>query len=139
MDYFALRRQALLKALKKDGVDALLVSNPTNVTYLTGFTGDSSYLLASPKALLLVSDTRFEVQIQEECPGLDAAIRSHDKTTVEAAAEVLTKAGVKSVALESDHATLAFAEQLRDKVPKATFTALAGRVEALRATKDMSE
>src|SRR5947209_8803271 len=139
MDYFALRRQALLKALKKDGVDALLVTNPTNVTYLTGFTGDSSYFVASPKAQVLVSDTRFEEQIREECPGLDAAIRSHDKTTPEAAAEAITKAGLKSVALEADHATLAFAEHLREKAPKATFTSLTGRVEALRATKDMGE
>ena len=139
MDYFTQRRQALLRAVKKDGFDALLVTNPVNVTYLTGFTGDSSYVVASAKAVVLVSDSRFEEQIGEECPGLDTHIRPHDKTTVEAAAEVLTKAGVKSVALEADHATLGLTEQLKEKAPKQTFAGLAGRVEALRAVKDMSE
>src|SRR6266536_6102265 len=139
MDYFAQRRQALLRTIKKDGFDALLVTNPVNVTYLTGFTGDSSYFLASSKALVLVSDTRCEEQIREECPGLHTHIRPHDKTTVEAAAEVLTKTGVKSVALEADHATLGLTEQLKEKAPKQTFAGLAGRVEALRAVKDMSE
>ena len=42
---FQSRRDRLRKALKKANVDALLVTDFTNVTYLTGFTGDDSYLL----------------------------------------------------------------------------------------------
>ena len=33
------------KPSKRTGADALLITNFTNVTYLTGFTGDDSYLL----------------------------------------------------------------------------------------------
>ena len=45
MDSYQLRRDRLRKLLRKAGVDSLLVTNFTNVTYLTGFTGDDSYLL----------------------------------------------------------------------------------------------
>jgi Xaa-Pro aminopeptidase len=139
MDYLTQRRQSLIRNVKKDGADAILITNPVNVTYLTGFTGDSSYLVASGKSFVLVSDSRFEEQIKEECPGLDVHIRPHDKTTLDAAVEVLNKSGSKSVALESDHATLALQEQLAEKAPKLTFTGLRGKVEALRAIKDPSE
>jgi Xaa-Pro aminopeptidase len=139
MDYVTQRRQAVARDLKTDGVDAVLITNPVNVTYLTGFTGSSGYLVLTPKATILVSDGRYEEQIREECPGLDVHIRPHDKTTPEAAGEVLTKAGAKSVGFESHHVTFALAEALKAAAPKATFAPLPGRVEALRAVKDPSE
>ena len=40
------RRDRLRKLTKKSGVNSLLVTNFANVTYLTGFTGDDSYLLS---------------------------------------------------------------------------------------------
>ena len=39
------RRDKVRKAMRKLGVEALLVTDFTNVTYLTGFTGEDSYLL----------------------------------------------------------------------------------------------
>jgi len=139
MDYLSQRRQALIRTLKKDGVDALLITNPVNVTYLTGFTGDSSHLVCTAKQFILVSDSRFEEQIREECTGVDVHIRMHNELTYEASAEVLTKTGSKAVALEAGHATLAFMSTLQEKAAKLTLTSLDGRVEALRALKDPSE
>ena len=52
----ASRRDKLRKLLKKTGVDALLVTNFTNVTYLTGFTGDDSYLLVRRDGEIVLSD-----------------------------------------------------------------------------------
>lgn len=139
MDYLTQRRQALVKNLKKDGVDAVLVTNPVSVTYLTGFTGDCSYLIGSAKQFTLVSDSRYEEQIKEECPGLEVHIRPHDQTTVEAAVDLLTKAGFKTVGLEADHATLGLQADLQEKGSKLTFAPVRGKVEALRAVKDPSE
>lgn len=139
MDYHALRRAALTRDLKREGFDALLISNPINIFYLTGFTGDSSYYVASPKHSILVSDTRFSEQIAEECPDLEVSIRGHDKTTEEALGEVLTKAGFKAVGVETRHATLGMIEALNSHAPKSTFTGAGARVEQLRAIKDASE
>ena len=50
MSRYAARRDNLRRTFRKAGVDALLVTNFTNVTYLTGFTGDDSYLLVLAKA-----------------------------------------------------------------------------------------
>jgi Xaa-Pro aminopeptidase len=139
MNYFAQRRNQLLRDLKTDNVDAYLLTHGTNVSYLTGFTGDSSYLIVTAKNAILISDSRFEQQITEECPGLEAHIRPHNKTTPEAAVEVLAKANAKAVGLETSHVTLELFEFLKDKAAKVAFTPCPARTEALRVIKDPSE
>ena len=47
MTAFASRRNRLRKLVEQAEADALLVTNFKNVTYLTGFTGDDSYLLVT--------------------------------------------------------------------------------------------
>ena len=138
MNYFAIRRQALIRNLKKldSGFDAVLITCPVNVTYLTGFTGESSYVIVTPKNSILVSDHRFEVQIHEECleigkgPELELHIRPHNKTTSDGAAEVLTKLGAKSVAVEGNRIAISDLEYIRAQAPKATFVPQDGMVEA---------
>lgn len=139
MNYLLQRRQTLVQNLKKVGAEGFLVTNPVNVTYLTNFTGDSSFYFGSAKHSVVISDTRFEEQIQEECAGLDAHIRNHNKTTYEAAAEVMNKAGVKSVAVEEDRITLGELEQFKALAPKVTFVPVSGAVERQRAVKDPAE
>ncbi|HEY8505207.1 MAG TPA: aminopeptidase P family N-terminal domain-containing protein, partial [Gemmataceae bacterium] len=139
MDYPARRRQNLARGLRKDGLDAFLVTNPLNVSYLTGFTGDSSFLLLTPRRAILVSDDRFRVQIEEECPGLEAYIRPHDRNTWQATAEVIDKLGARNVGVESQHLTLAGLETLKDLAPAVDWAPRRDRVEQLRAIKDPSE
>ncbi|MEE2684859.1 MAG: aminopeptidase P family N-terminal domain-containing protein, partial [Planctomycetota bacterium] len=45
MTQYARRRDRLRRRMKKSQLKHLLVTNEVNVTYLTGFSGDSSYLL----------------------------------------------------------------------------------------------
>jgi Xaa-Pro aminopeptidase len=139
MNYLTTRRSNLLRDIKSDGVDAILVTAPANVFYLTGFTGSSGAVVVTPKHTVLVSDSRYEEQIKEECPDLDAHVRPHHKTAAEATAEVLTKLGLKAVGMEGGHLTFAALDGLKEKAPKVTFVPTTGKVEALRAVKDMNE
>ena len=56
MDRFAQRRSQLRRLLRQQELKSLLVTNFTNVTYLTGFTGDDSYLLLFDKGEVLVKE-----------------------------------------------------------------------------------
>ena len=42
---FSQRRDKLVRRFAEEGIDALLITSVSNVTYLTGFTGDSSFLI----------------------------------------------------------------------------------------------
>ncbi len=53
------RRERLSKLLKKEPARSILISSPSNVTYLTGFSGDSSYLWIDGDTIRLISDPRF--------------------------------------------------------------------------------
>src|SRR5947209_17229377 len=104
---FAGRRERLFEQVQDEKLDALLITHPVNVAYLTGFTGDSSCLVLTPARALLVSDARFTAQIAEECPGLDTFIRPPVQTLGEATSATLAGLGLKVVGFESNHLSVA--------------------------------
>jgi Xaa-Pro aminopeptidase len=138
MNYIAQRQQALARN-KTGGIDAVLITTPVNVTYLTRFTGDSSFFLSTPKNNILLSDARYEEQIKEEVRDVEVHIRPHNETTYEAAAAVLTKSGAKTVAVEGNRITHEELEHLRSLAPKLTFVPQNKMVESQRVIKDPSE
>ena len=105
-------RQKLARQLAEADLDCLLVSHPLNVGYLTGFTGEASFLLLGRRRTILVSDGRFSQQIAEECPGLDAHIRPADQATLTAVGEVIIREGFRKVGVEAGHLTVADFEAL---------------------------
>jgi Xaa-Pro aminopeptidase len=139
VDYFASRREKLRRCLHDEEIDVLLISHPINVTYLTGFTGESSYLALGRERVLLVSDGRFTTQIAEECPGLETHIRPTAQNLYQATAEALAKLGFHSVGFESCHLTVAEFETLRGLAPALTWKAGSDRIEKLRVLKDPTE
>lgn len=138
-DRFLARRKRLLKALKETQADAILVTNYTNVTYLTGFTGDSSYLLLGPDVELLISDTRYTTQIEEECPGLEVSIRDSREEIAITASRALKKSGLKKVGFESGTVTHALWTVLQEQVGGVEWIPTAGLIERLREVKDKAE
>jgi Xaa-Pro aminopeptidase len=136
---YARRRDDLFRAVRAAGLDALLVAKACNVSYLTGFTGDSSYLLVTPSRVILVSDDRFRMQIEQECPDLETNIRGHDRNTYQAVGEVVTKLGLHNVGVEASGVTLEAFEYLKGECKSATLVGTSGHVEKLRSIKDETE
>jgi Xaa-Pro aminopeptidase len=139
MDATLSRRDRLAYAVAEEGLDLLLVSTPPNVTYLTGFSGESSYLLLGRARAVLVSDGRFAEQLAQECPGLEVYIRPPSQTLAEAAAAVIDKLGPHSIGFESGHLTVAEFEQLRELARPRDWKGARDRVERLRILKDAGE
>ena len=136
---FAARREKLRKLLKKTGAEALLVTSVPNVTYLTGFTGDSSYLLVTQDDQILISDGRYATQIEEECPGLEMNIRRAGILIHQQVVKILRAAGISRLAIEAESMTVATRERIAEKLPKLEIGATTGMVEHLRQVKDKEE
>ena len=139
MDRFHSRREKLRSTWKAAEIDALLVSAPSNVSYLTGFSGDSSVLLVGRDRDLIVSDGRFTTQLEQECPGLEARIRLPGQDMNPAVADVLRLMGLTRVGFEATHLTVADHEALALAAPGVALVGLTGQVEALRQIKDEGE
>lgn len=138
MDYEG-RRERLVARLRREGIAGMLVTNLANVRYLTGFTGSEASLLVTADRSVLMSDGRYEGQIQQECSGLEVAIRRPPMTWVQLVARQVRRMGLIQLAVEREHVTLEKYELLREALPACTLVATQGRVEALRQIKDRDE
>ncbi len=139
MTRFAERRSKIRSQIRKMRADAMLVSAATNVGYLSGFTGEDSFLVIQQSGDVLVSDSRFVEQLKEECPGLDLHIRRVNQIQADGIADVLQQAKVHRVLVEGNGLTLTQHEALTSRLPKVEFVPTNGLVEELRMIKDREE
>jgi Xaa-Pro aminopeptidase len=139
MDHHARRRDALTRHLGAEGLDCLVVSSSVNVTYLSGFTGDSSVLVLTAARAILVSDPRYTGQIADESPDLETHIRAPTRKLLEAVADVLKGLGCTCAGFESSAVTVAEFEFLSGLTPEVTWKPGTDRVEGLRMVKDEVE
>ncbi len=127
------RISRLARTLADLDVDALLVVNETNVRYLSGFTGDSSWLLILPDgASTILSDGRYQVQLAQECPALPAAIRPPGQKIGELFAEVASSQSLARMGIEAGHVSIAMLRDWEEKLPDMTWVETNGVVENLR-------
>lgn len=139
IDRYALRRDKIRRAVLESEADALLVTDFTNVTYLTGFTGDDSFLFVRRDGDLILSDARYTTQIEEESPGLDAYIRKPGELIAKAVGRVAKAGKIRRLAVEGDSMTLSLRDGIHEAFPKLDFVPTSGLVERLRRVKDKAE
>lgn len=131
------RRRAFAAAAKAAKVDSFLVTRPADVRYLTGFTGEDSYLLVRRSAGVLLTDGRFQEQVARECPGLEAFIRTGAMS--EAVAKVAKEHRFHRVAVQGGHMTLSLQAALRKTRAFQRIEAVGDVVGDLRVVKDAAE
>lgn len=139
MNFHAPRLKKLRGKLRETQAEAMLVTNFFNVTYLTGFTGEDSYLLVTADSATLITDTRFTIQLAEECPDLDLVIRQSGQLMVPTTAELIGKRGIDQLAIEASSMTISTQQKLAEELPQLNFVLTTDLVETLRAVKDKSE
>jgi Xaa-Pro aminopeptidase len=139
MDRYCGRRDRLRGLLRRKGIGALLVTHFTNVTYLTGFTGDDSYLLLRADGETILSDARYTTQLGEECPGVDLHIRPPGMSMSKAVEKVVKATKLDRLAIEGDSMTVGLRDQMASRLPETELVATAGLVELLRQVKDKHE
>ena len=128
-----------------DAGAAVLITSEVDVRHLTGFTGDSTFLLVAPESMTLLSDGRFETQIVDECPGFDGndprcevAIRP---PTMKMPVLVAGCVGGRFDRLVVDPSTLTLAmyRSLQSAMPDVTLVERGGWVARQRMIKDADE
>ncbi len=133
----AARRARLIRRIRREKLDALLVTNVHNVRYLSGFLGDDSALLVTPDRTTLLTDSRYAEQAEAETRGIGIVVRR--KGMMPVAAATARKAGVRTLGVEGRTMTMAEAEDLRKALPRVAVKPTRGMVERLRIVKDASE
>jgi Xaa-Pro aminopeptidase len=120
--YLKVRQKAVREAMQKLKLDGLLLTAPSDLAYLTNFTGDDSIGLFTAKDFYLVTDFRYREQAELEAGWLTVIIREGkmDPTL----AEAILNAKVKRIGFEANRATFgqihALDKAIKDKAGKET-------------------
>lgn len=133
------RLAALVELLVARNLDGLLVSSLPNIRYLTGFSGTNALLLVSRRAVVLLTDFRYETQSAEECR--DVAMIRIERTSLwtglwEALAET---SDIEIVAFESAHLMHKDFERLLQNGGRWRWRPETDLVESLRERKTAEE
>jgi Xaa-Pro aminopeptidase len=126
-------RPERLKAARKHlrDIDGFLVTNMTNIRYLTGFTGSSGFVFISRHESIFSTDFRYMEQAAGEVSG-QWYIVEHKGGQLVAIKGLAKKAGLRKLGFESS-VSYEFYEALRSAFPGAK--AVKGAVERQRAVK----
>jgi Xaa-Pro aminopeptidase len=125
-------------AQSDEGVDALLVYQPENRRYLSGFTGSEAMLLVTRDRAMLATDSRYWEQAEREA--LEFSLFKITTRYVMQMTDLLAAAGnPKHIGFESTFITVDHLDQLTDAAPDVEWIATKGLIEDLRVIKDESE
>jgi Xaa-Pro aminopeptidase len=128
------RGDRLEQLLTERGLDRMLVTDLTNVRYLTGFTGSNGACVCGPGCRLFFTDFRYTERAASEVSGWDAITLSND--WLGGIAEHLTG----RVGFEDDKMPVRSLEKLKEKLAEGIEpVAAGGTVERLRRVKDEQE
>lgn len=133
------RLARLRTVLAKKKLDGLLVTDISNVFYLTGFTGSTATAVITPDQCHILVDPRYTIQAGREC-SLSLVTEYTGKSTIIAAAEMINNLHIRRLGYEENQITLSVYRRLRATVDKTTTMHITrGIVEALRRIKDAYE
>lgn len=137
----AARLPRLHEALADEDCDAFIVTNLTNIRWLSGFTGSAGTLVVSKKSssAILITDGRYAFQAPEETSAQDVEVQistsvAEQKELLKAA---IDKTGSKRVGLEAEHVSWSRQQLLAEMF--SSLEPLKGVIEKLRRSKDLGE
>ncbi|MEM6504089.1 MAG: Xaa-Pro peptidase family protein [Planctomycetota bacterium] len=107
--HLAPRVKKLQSRLQADDMDGLIISNPHDIRYLTGFVGEDSWLWvpSTGSGLTVISDMRFRDHIPDEAPHVRVVMRKRSKASYEnlaqGTARSLSRRSLKRVGVQASY------------------------------------
>lgn len=131
------RLAAFRRPMKKLGVSGFLLTNPVDYFYLTGFTGDESAVMVTPRDVHLITDRRFEEQIKHECGWAKTYMRRGSLNAE--IAQACKDLKIKKLGVQGNHLSLADADELGKLCRSVKCIPNAGILTTLRRFKSPDE
>ncbi|CQR24347.1 metallopeptidase [Streptococcus varani] len=122
-------------ALDEAGVDGILVTNLTNIYYLTGFSGTNATLFISKKRRVFVTDARYTLIAKSVVTGFDL-VETRDALTE--VAKLIANDRLETIGFDSQ-VTYSFYQQMATVFADFELKSVTNFVETLRTIKDEVE
>ena len=135
------RVKRLREAISAHPIDGLLISNATDIRYLTGFVGDDSLLLVGGvDGATIISDTRYDEFLEPWAALGHVDVVMGTRHQLEKSVERLSRSGgIRRLGVQAEYLTIAHQRTLATIFPAEALVATEGLVGQLRIRKDDQE
>jgi len=135
------RLRKLRVSIAEKGLDALLLSQPENLRYLSGFTGSSGWLLISGQNAILATDFRYIEQAKGESP--DFEITQTNQESRDWLPGLVSDLGWHKLGFEANFVSYEgyhkLSEAIKTKQVNLELVPITGILEQLRSIKEPEE
>jgi len=139
---WARRVQAAAHSLSDRQLDALVVSNPLNVRYLSGFRGSTAWVILTRAETCFLTDGRYAAVVRQGIDAgdllemtLDVVESTYDRSLM----DVLSRTSARRVGFEASTLTVAGLRRWHELMPSLDWHPTDDLVETLRLIKDDAE
>jgi Xaa-Pro aminopeptidase len=132
-----MRLTKLRDNLAAEGLDAILITQPENRRYLSGFTGSAGVLVISADEAIIATDFRYYEQVEKQAPDFRLAKITDKFETL--LPELVQQVGAKRVGFESAHLTVDQHQQWQEVADGFELVPTKELVEGIRVVKDEDE
>jgi Xaa-Pro aminopeptidase len=134
-----LRIKNILAKLERERLDALFVSSPANISYLTKFTSRDSYLLISKRQNLYFTDSRYIEEAKSKLKGT-FSIKQINGSIFELLADACRRLGLRQIGFEERNLVYAKYKKIKEVLGKETkLIPTHNLIEELRQIKEQAE
>jgi Xaa-Pro aminopeptidase len=131
-----MRIQQIQAIVNEQTLGGILVFSLENIRYLTGFSGSEGYLLTGKDANLLLVDSRYITQAQEETH--DCRVILTDKG-IKGVATQIAALGWRRLGFEAQRVSVDLFEQLQENLQETEMVPIKNELERLRGLKGDEE
>ena len=134
MDNLSLLREKM----EQSGLPAILLADPLNVRWVTGFTGSFGATIVTPSQAAFVTDSRYAIQAAGQVQNMPVHSFSNPNTFESVVTGLLSQFGAKSVGFEQSVSYSAWQKRVTD-MPSVEWVPAPDLVPNLRKVKSAAE
>lgn len=124
----------LINTLESTNTDAFFVLKKPNVRWVSGYTGDDSFLVVTKSARVFITDPRYTEQASKECADYEIVSWRDYGSVAAAVAAVAKRLKIKRIGFEQDAVSFGVYSAMKEAV-KAELVPTENVIERLRAVK----
>tara|TARA_B110000444_G_C18819746_1_gene587073 strand:- start:520 stop:1602 length:1083 start_codon:yes stop_codon:yes gene_type:complete len=131
------RQNNLKNEISKKGIDGLLITNLTNIRYISGFTGSSASCLITPSGSYFITDGRYIEQSKKQVKGFEIYIDMDSHLSI-IKKNKLNPDGLR-IGFEEDHVTYSLFKKMEYLFSNTDWEGTSMLLEDLASVKDSME
>lgn len=132
----SLKLQKLRTEMKHRDVEAVLVTSPFNLRYITEFTGTAGLAIVTPEKAVFITDFRYTEQANNQIKEFEVV--QAEKNLMDQAVQTVASLGIQKLAFEQDYMTYSTAVQYKEKMA-VEMEPISNLVEKIRVVKTPEE